>query len=513
VKPARNVCLVLTGPRSADVLEVVAHPKDSVDVFELRIDCLEAADRRPEEVARIVRAAERPVIATCRATDEGGRFPDTDDRREALLRSALEAGAHLVDVELAWLKRDPALAARLSWDRIQASHHRPHPFTNALEDIFAELLRTPAAAIKLVGPADSFVEAVRLVHLTRLGSRCGRRTSCFSLGPVSRLSRILATIDGSFLTYVTEDEDPPVPGMLTLEEAVSVYHLGDQPYPVKLLGILGWPLRHSLSPVMHNEVIRKLGERYLFVPFESQDPLPIIEFVRREDVRGLAVTIPHKVSVLPLLDGLDASAQAAGAVNTVVRKGNRLIGHNTDLLAARGIFGEWGLGSKSRVVVLGAGGAARAVLAALRERGALAIVVNRDRKRASDLARAFGGSEMPEADLEGKDYDVLVNATPLGREGETVAAPLPEGESAAVLDLAYRKESTPLTEAARASGVRSCDGLEFLARQGAEQYALWTKRVAQKDLYRLVLQKHVAGLASDSRGPAMVAPPTRSARR
>jgi shikimate dehydrogenase len=381
------------------------------------------------------------------------------------------------------------LSERFAWDRVQLSHHHQGPFSSSVEDLFAAMLKSKAGAIKLVARADTFDQALKLVHLTAHGVRSGRRTSCFALGSAARISRILAAIEGAFLTYVTADADPPASGMLSLEEALRVYRLGELPYPVKLLGILGYPLDHSLSPVMHNRVVQKLGERYLYVPFESQEPEPIMEFVRRHDVRGLSVTIPHKVSVIPLLDGLDPTAHDSGAVNTVVRDGSRLIGHNTDLATARFLLERWGVGPADSAVVLGAGGAARALVRALVERHVPVVVYNRTamkaRKLADEFAVAAGGSLQ---DLDPAVFNLLLNATPSG-VAEELRCPLPEGSGASVLDLAYRSGGTPLTNRALAAGCRTIDGLEFLARQGARQYSLWTKRVLNPDLYTRVLEE------------------------
>jgi shikimate dehydrogenase/3-dehydroquinate dehydratase type I len=462
VKASRNICQVLAGG-SADVTRrVISNPADGVDVFELRIDCIGDTDRTASKVRELIAAARRPVVATCRPLNEGGRFGEPDSRREELLQAALGAGAAWVDIEWSWLSRDASLAERFPWDRVQVSHHHQGSYSSALQDLFAAMLKSRAGAIKLVARADTFDGALKLVHLTAHGVRTGRRTSCFALGASARISRILAAIEGAFLTYVTDEAVPPASGMLSLEEALHVYRLGELPYPVKLLGILGCPLDHSLSPVMHNRVVQRLGERYLYVPFESAEPEPIVEFVRRREVRGLSVTIPHKVSVIPLLDGLDPTAHDSGAVNTVVRDGSRLIGHNTDLATARFLLERWNVGPGDNAVVLGAGGAARSLVRALAERRVPVIVYNRTAAHAQSLAAEFGvaaGGALQ--DLDPREFNLLLNATPSG-VAEELRCPLPAAPGASVLDLAYRSDGTPLTNRARGAGCRTIDGLEFL---------------------------------------------------
>jgi shikimate dehydrogenase len=237
------------------------------------------------------------------------------------------------------------------------------------------------------------------------------------------------------------------------------------------------------------------------LPLESPAVDEVVEFVRRHDIRGLAVTRPHKEAIVPLLDGLDATARCAGAVNTVVRDHSRLIGWNTDLVAMRTLLREWSAGPDDRAVVLGAGGAARAVVAALAEREVPVILVNRDRTRAGRLADDFAGVQVaggPEAleALEAAAGTIFVQATPLGAGGETVPVPGWLAPGGRVLDLAYRDGGTPLETAARAAGHRVVGGHDFLARQGAAQFALWTGRLVNADLFREALG--VAGPAREA---------------
>jgi 3-dehydroquinate dehydratase / shikimate dehydrogenase len=486
VKPTRNICLVLTTPRIQDWRRKVVDPPDGVDAFELRLDLLDESDRSPEEVASVVRAAARPVIATCRPEAEGGRFQGDDAARERLLGAALAAGAAWVDVEWSWWQRDPELATRLPLEQVQLSHHGRMGSGPELDEIRTRMFGTRAGALKLVARAETFEEAVRFLDLAAGTRELGRKLTCFALGPGGRVSRILAGLRGSYFTYVTEGGDAShLPDLLTLDEAVSIYRLGEQSDSVKLLGILGYPLEHSLSPRMHNRVIRTLGERYVYVPFESPEPGPVIEFVRRNRVRGLSVTAPHKISVMPFLDGLDASARDAGAVNTVVVRGSMLIGHNTDLLAARGILNEWAAGPATRAVVLGAGGAARAWVRALAERRAPTVVLNRDPGRGAATAGEFGAGYGGGLDLlPDQEFSILVNATPLGFQGESLPRVPRLAGNVSLIDLAYRPGGTPLERTARAAGCRVIGGLEFLARQGTCQFALWTRRIVNVDLFR-----------------------------
>jgi shikimate dehydrogenase len=195
-------------------------------------------------------------------------------------------------------------------------------------------------------------------------------------------------------------------------------------------------------------------------------------------------------------------------VNTVVRDGSRLIGHNTDLEAARAILAEWSAGPSDSALLFGAGGGARSLLRALAERGVPTTVVSRDPARGRALAREFGARAGSSDAVSGKDSTILANATPLGTAGEELPCALPGGDRPSVIDLAYRTAGTPLSRRAREAGCRVEDGLDFLARQGALQYALWTGRVANRGLYRSVLAGIAGGVPSGGAPGATVSPPS-----
>lgn len=484
---ARETALVIAETLAEAAEARLTAPAAGVDWFELRIDALGAVARTPEVVARLVAVAARPVIATCRPTSERGGGPDSDSERESLLRAALAGGARLVDLEWNWLRRDPSLVERFPVDRTLLSHHCWESTPPDLEGLFDALLRFPAAAWKLVSHADTFPDALRLVALAQEATRRRLRVSVFGLGPIGRVTRLLGPLAGSWLTYLAPDDGPALAGdPLTRREAVDVYGIGQVPDGVKLLGVVGDPVRRSLSPELHNAVIRRLGERFLYLPFASPDVRPVLDLLRRGDIRGLSVTIPHKESVVALLDRVEADAERVGAVNTIVRQGGELVGWNTDLLAARQILAELPGDPDAPAAVLGAGGAARAVVAALRERGRRVLVVNRNEARGRRLAERLGAEfagTVPPA-LDGRGARLLVNATPLGSQGETIPGLPVLGPEWSVLDLAYRRGPTPLEIEAKRSGAAVVGGLEFLVRQAAAQFVHWTGRQVPLELYR-----------------------------
>ena len=254
--------------------------------------------------------------------------------------------------------------------------------------------------------------------------------------------------------------------------------------------LLGHGISYSASPAMHSAAFRSAGLDWSYelcdVPPERL--APAVAALRGAASRGANVTIPHKVSVMPLLDELDEKAEAAGAVNTITRAGDRLLGSNTDVEGVRAALAETGLEpSGATAVVLGAGGSAKAAGAALK--GARLTFVARRPGAAAGLPGEVLSWDDPGWRTLVGGADLLLNATPLGRGGEL---PLPASglpRHGAVIDLVYRNEGTPLVRAARERGLRCADGWTVLLAQGAAAFEAWTGRPAPLAAMRAALAR------------------------
>jgi shikimate dehydrogenase len=241
-----------------------------------------------------------------------------------------------------------------------------------------------------------------------------------------------------------------------------------------LCGVLGFPVAHSRSPAMMNAAFAELGMdwRYIHLPISPQRFVETACALPASGYRGANVTIPHKLAARELVDELTPAAQAIGAVNTLSFERGRILGDNTD---AGGLIDALGTDpAGKRALVLGAGGAGRAVVWALREAGADVAVWNRTAKRAEDLADDLG----VRAVADGEPSDILVNATSVGLRGEDPTEELPLAPADVVVDLVYGAEPTAVCRWAEARGARVVDGLEILVRQGARSLALWTSKQA-----------------------------------
>ena len=249
-------------------------------------------------------------------------------------------------------------------------------------------------------------------------------------------------------------------------------------------GVLGWPLDHTLSPTIHNAAFRNVGLDWVYLawPVRPEDLAAAIGGLRALGAQGANVTMPHKESVIEYLDEVSGDARRVGAVNTIQRSGDKLIGHNTDVDGFRSfLVDDAGMDPSGKtVLVLGSGGAARAVVCALDDLGAAHVVIAARREdRGREIAEL---ASRPVVDVEAWERaeelvgrsDLIVNATPLGMNGET---PLPTATwrpGQVVCDLVYSPPSTPLMDAARAAGVEAWGGLGMLIHQAALSFRVWT---------------------------------------
>jgi len=263
-------------------------------------------------------------------------------------------------------------------------------------------------------------------------------------------------------------------------------------HETRLVGLIGWPVEHSVSPTMHNAAFDALGLRwrYTLLPTPPGQVEATLTQLKAQGYRGANVTVPHKQAVMSYLNEITDAAQAIGAVNTIVVQEERLIGHNTDGDGFLAALQEAGFSPPGRrALVLGAGGAARAVVYALPQAGCAVTVHNRTAERAAELVRHVQdiGVRAPVtwvpitatlADLELADFDLLVNATPVGMRPQTDVSPWPETlplpSHWTVFDLVYNPAETRLLSQARAAGATTVGGLGMLVRQGALAFELWT---------------------------------------
>ena len=245
----------------------------------------------------------------------------------------------------------------------------------------------------------------------------------------------------------------------------------------ELYGVMGNPIGHSLSPILHNAAFRLCGLNAVYLAFESRDAEGCLSGMRALGIRGMSVTIPHKSKVISLLDEVGSLAKSIGAVNTVVNDRGRLIGHNTDALGALRPMEEKVILSGMRCLLIGAGGAAQAIGFVLKDKGVALSVVNRSRHRGEALAGKLHCPYIPLDEVGKHDADMIIQTTPVGMYPYINQCSVPEQllkKDMLVMDIIYNPLETQLLKKAKDNGCTIIDGLSMFIYQGAEQFELWT---------------------------------------
>lgn len=244
-----------------------------------------------------------------------------------------------------------------------------------------------------------------------------------------------------------------------------------------LYGVVGLPLGRSLSPVMHNAAFRAKNLNAVYLAFETEDIEGCLRGMRALGIRGMSVTIPHKSAVIPLLDEVNDLAKRIGAVNTLVNHNGRLTGYNTDAPGAINALEDKIQLAGTDCLLIGAGGAARAIGFMLKQRGARLTVANRSVKRGEALAGLLRCPFLPLDEVAGIKADLLVQATPAGmytQEDRSIVPPETLKQGMVVMDIVYNPVETRLLRDAREKGCRTINGVAMFLNQGAEQFRLWT---------------------------------------
>jgi len=469
--------------------------KRGADLVELRLDHLRKCDAGAlGELRRTIGSV--PVIATLRPAREGGRYRGSEEARLALLEIAVERGFDFVDLELSSGKRSLARLAALARKRtVRAivSHHDlwGTPSMARMVRLLERCARAGGLA-KAAFSARSLDDSARIVEAASRVRRSAPGALVIGMGAAGTITRTLGPFLGAGFVYAGPDARrttaPGQPDLARFQRSWAVAGgIGHISSSTGLYGILGHPLGHSLSPLMHNTAFRRLGMDAAYLPFDTEPSAlaPTLRALRAAGLKGANVTIPHKTAVIPLLDGIDGTAARIGAVNTIVGQGGKLRGFNTDVAGFVGALKAAGVRIKgARALVVGAGGAARSAVFGLVENGAAVTVVNRRRRRAEELARHLGGAEIAIGDScdmgsVAERSDIIVNCTPAGMRGFGAACPVPArciAPGAAVMDLVYNPERTRLLLAAGRRGATTVSGMEMFLRQGMEAFRLWTGR-------------------------------------
>jgi 3-dehydroquinate dehydratase/shikimate dehydrogenase len=400
-----------------------------------------------------------------------------------ILAQAARSGCKWCDVEIETARKfaHGELRRALSPARVMISHHDFRRTPSDLAGIVRRLDRAGGHAVKLAAQCQSVSDSVRVCKLAR-----GRRDFvAIPMGEYGLAGRVLSWRAGSALAYGAV-ERATAPGQLSLDSMINLYRADKITRRTRVYAVIGNPIGHSLSPLFHNTAFHARKFAAVFVPFLVRDLREFPVASQALGISGFAVTIPHKEAILRYLDDCDPLAAQIGAVNTVVvRGGGCLYGYNTDYVGVlRSLEPRMRLVG-SRVLLFGAGGAARAAAFALVQAGSIVCVCARRRERARSLARAAGAQVVERVKLRREFFDVIVNCTPVGMHPRG-GSPLRSDElnCRIVMDMVYRPRETELLRLARRKGIQVVSGLEMFLAQGFAQYEIWTGERAPEGAVR-----------------------------
>jgi len=304
------------------------------------------------------------------------------------------------------------------------------------------------------------------------------------MGEQGLISRVLGVRASSVFTFASVSAgEETAPGQITAQDLRSTYRIDQVDAATRVYGVAGDPVAHSLSPIIMNTALRRENVNGVYLGLHAKTLKDLLYCVREIPLHGLSITMPYKEAILSHLDNSDAHTTKIGACNTVVRgQDGKLYGFNTDTAGVVRPLEQRVALENLKVLVLGAGGAARAAVFGLKERGSEVWILNRSLPAAQKLARQAKARTVKRADLKKLAFDVIINATPVGL-GNTRDCPLKEDEIRAhyVFDMVYDPLETKLIKLAKARGAQIIPGIEMFVHQAARQFEIWTGKPAPWD--------------------------------
>jgi 3-dehydroquinate dehydratase / shikimate dehydrogenase len=488
-----RVCVAVTGSdpnELADKAELLARDNPFI---EFRLDYLSKPAPALPRIKRFIESHPGVVvIATCRRVASGGKFRGSIASQLEVLGKAATAGCQLVDVELQTAtkcKPDQLKRLRAKAGLILSFHD--FRATKKLDETLERMLNHPADFYKLVGTATTLSDNVQMIKfLGREGDR--HSLVCMCMGEQGIISRVLGVRAGSIFTFASASAgEETAPGQVTAQELRNLYRVETLDAATRIYGVAGDPTAHSLSPVIMNAAFRRENVNAVYLALHAKTLKDLLNCVREIPIHGMSVTMPYKEAILPYLDNTDSHTTKIGACNTVVRaQDGKLYGFNTDAAGiVRPLERRLNTLEGARILVIGAGGAARAAVFGLKERGSEVYILNRSAGPAKKLAHQARARIMKRPDLKKFAFDVIINATPVGM-GNTRDTPLQEKEINAryVFDMVYDPAETRLLKLAKERGAQIIPGIEMFVHQAARQFEIWTGKPAPWDeMLRVVL--------------------------
>ncbi len=518
-----KICVAIIGNTASEMLEKASSVVKETPFLEFRLDYLDKPLLAlPKFKSFFAENTAATGIATCRRKANGGRFDGTIAAEMEILSKAAASGFYLVDVELETaeaLKKGELEKLRETGVALIVSHHDFHA-TKDLDEIYKRIEHFHPDFVKIVPTAKTLYDNVTLMRfIERMNDRSNIIGIC--MGDAGIISRVLGLRAGSAFTFAaaTPGEETG-PGQIAARTLIETYRIDQVDAATKVYGVAGNPIKSSLSPIMMNTAFRRETVNAVYLALQATKVSDLLKLVHEIPIQGLSITMPHKQEIMAHLENTDPLSAKIGACNTVLRaQDGKLYGFNTDVAGIIGPLERRMSLRGAKALVLGAGGAARAAVFGLREKGAEVFILNRTPETAQKLARQSGSKTIKKDALAKTSFDVIINATSVGMAGQK-STPILEPKdlnTKLVFDLVYNPLETPLLRMARQQNIPIITGVEMFVQQGARQFEIWTGKPApEEEMLRVVIhalrqQAEAAVATAEAPAAAKAVPPVAKA--
>ncbi|KAJ4722264.1 bifunctional 3-dehydroquinate dehydratase/shikimate dehydrogenase, chloroplastic-like [Melia azedarach] len=504
------ICVPIMGESVDKMLVDMGKAKASgADLVEIRLDSLKSLSPN-ETLKTLIKECPLPTLFTYRPTWEGGQYDGDENERLDVLRLAMEFGADYIDVELQVASEfnNSIHGKKPEKCKVIVSSHN-YQCTPSVEDLGNLVAKIQAAGADIVKIATTALDITDVARIFQITVHSQVPIIGLVMGERGLISRILCAKFGGFLTFGTlENGIVSAPGQPTIKDLLDLYNFRQIGPDTKVFGIIGKPVGHSKSPILYNEAFKSVGFNGVYVHLLVDDIAQFFETYSSNDFAGFSCTIPHKEAALKCCDEVDPVAKSIGAVNCIIRRQNdgKLVGYNTDYVGAisaieDGLRGRHNVSSGSPLagklfVVIGAGGAGKALAYGAKAKGARVVIANRTYDRARELAMTIEGDALSLADLENfhpEDDMILANTTSIGMQPKVDETPIVKHalrHYSLVFDAVYTPRITRLLREAEESGATIVSGLEMFIGQAYEQYERFTGLPAPKERFWKIMAKY-----------------------
>ncbi|MBD3164910.1 shikimate dehydrogenase [Candidatus Woesearchaeota archaeon] len=470
------ICCSVAADDKEKALEEMMIASRKADAVEIRLDYISDLDF--SDIDEIISKKPCPLILTCRKEAEGGGFKDTESKRISIIRECLKKGADYADIEYSSGEDVISGLSDLAENRnrkLIVSYHNFNELPADISDICNKMRKTRADIVKIACKANSLNDNLRILSLLECSRREKFNIIGHCMGDKGGMSRILGIAYGSLLSYGYLNKRT-AHGQIKAEHLKRLYRADKlKKEGLKIFGLVGNPVSESRGYIVHNLMLKKHEQNAVYINFPADD---LGSFIRnfRGMLNGFSVTMPYKEAIMQYLDEADAAAEKIGAVNTVVISGGRLKGYNTDAYGALRAIEEAIDIKNKNVVIIGAGGAAKAIGYGLMEKGARLTINNRSEDKGIRLAKELRAEFRKKEEIKWREADLLINATSIGMAPKINESPVESKylRDMVVFDAIYNPLITKMLDNAERNGCRIISGIKMFAHQAAKQYELFT---------------------------------------